>query len=223
MEHTAKNAELSKLDIIKVVGEIVSEAGVKNSGGKDFIKHQVTHLKFLHREHNEKLKKKEKLMKKRSTPVAITVYRDNDIKNFEYHKELKFSDFSHNEWDELDVIILTKKNQCVGDLMNSLSNKYETLKGIAKTLGINESLPLPEQDPSLPLNRKRKAMDLEHETYIAGLCCNRTLPEGVKFKKNKVIEKPEHGLFFIDVFADPSFQRVSDIERLKLKLFWDTR
>ncbi|GJR12192.1 hypothetical protein Tco_0794844 [Tanacetum coccineum] len=98
-----------------------------------------------------------------------------------------------------------KKNQCVGDLMKSMSKKYKRLKGIAKTLESNESLTLPEQDPLLPSNRKRKAMGLEPETYIASLHCNHKLPEGVKFMNNKVIEKPKHGLFFIDVFGDPSF------------------
>ncbi|GJZ27002.1 transposase, MuDR, MULE transposase domain protein [Tanacetum coccineum] len=121
---------------------------------------------------------------KGSTPVAITIYRDNDIRNFEYHKEFKFVDFSRSKWDELGVIIPTKKNQW-----------------------INESFPLPKQDPSLPSNRKRKAMELEPETYIVGLQCNRTLSEGVKFMNNGVIEKHEHGLFFTDVFGDLSFQR----------------
>ncbi|GJX32529.1 ribonuclease H-like domain-containing protein [Tanacetum coccineum] len=124
----------------------------------------------------------------RSTPVAITVYRDNDIWNFEYHKEFKFGEPSLSEWDELG------------------------------TLRINESLPYHEQDPSLPSKRKRKAMELEPETYIDGLNCNRTLPEGVTFVNNKVTEEPKHGLFFIDVFGDSSFQRVGDIEKVETEI-----
>ncbi|GJR59798.1 hypothetical protein Tco_1501960 [Tanacetum coccineum] len=191
MEQAAKNSELSKHEIINVVGEVVSEVGVKISRGKEFIKNQDAHLKVIHKEHNEKLRKKEELKKKM-------------YDNYEWI-EFKFGDFDLSEWDELDVIIPTKKNQCVGDLMNSLSNKYERLKGIAKSLVINGSLPLPEQDPSLPSNRKRKAIELELEIYIAGMHCNRTLPEGVEFENKIVIEKPEHGLFFIDVFGDQSF------------------
>ncbi|GJV85341.1 hypothetical protein Tco_1525239 [Tanacetum coccineum] len=58
-------------------------------------------------------------------------------------------------------------------------------------------------------------MKLEPETYIASLFYNHTLTEGVMFVNNKVIEEPEHGLFFIDLFGDPSFQRVSDIEKVE--------
>ncbi|GJX35421.1 hypothetical protein Tco_0246978 [Tanacetum coccineum] len=84
-----------------------------------------------------------------------------------------------------------------------------------KRIRINESLLLHEQDTSLPSNYKRKAMKLEPETYIASLYYNHTLTEGFMFVNNKVIEEPEHGLFFIDLFGDPSFQRVSDIEKVE--------
>ncbi|GJT39327.1 hypothetical protein Tco_0939192 [Tanacetum coccineum] len=176
------------------------------------------------------LRKKEELMKKRydnyvwtatirrnpekitdihihpkSTPVAITVYRDNDIRNFKYNKEFKFGNFILSEWDELGSIFPTKSNKCMGDLMNSLSKKFEGLKRISNSLEINKSLLLPEQDPLLPSNRKRKAMELKPETYIVGLHCNCTLLKGVSFMNNKVTEEPEHGLFFTDVFGDPSF------------------
>ncbi|GKA02883.1 hypothetical protein Tco_0675664 [Tanacetum coccineum] len=62
-------------------------------------------------------------------------------------------------------------------------------------------------------------MELELETYIDGLDYNRKKPEGVKFVKNKVIEEPEFGLLFIDVFRDEAFhrerQRVSDVQKVK--------
>ncbi|GJT78253.1 hypothetical protein Tco_1044978 [Tanacetum coccineum] len=63
-------------------------------------------------------------------------------------------------------------------MMTSLSNKYKRLKEIPEELGLDLTLPLLEQDPPLP-KRKRKVIELEHETYIAGLHCNRTLPEEV--------------------------------------------
>nr|GEY21695.1 transposon Ty3-I Gag-Pol polyprotein [Tanacetum cinerariifolium] len=65
------------------------------------------------------------------------------------------------------------------DMMTSLSNKYEKLKKIPKDVGLDESLHLIEQDPSLP-RRKREAMKLENETYITGLHCHKEIPEGVK-------------------------------------------
>ncbi|GJR12808.1 retrovirus-related pol polyprotein from transposon TNT 1-94 [Tanacetum coccineum] len=49
----------------------------------------------------------------------------------------RFSDFGVTEWDELSVIIPKKKNKVVGELMESLSKKYERLKEILGELGIN--------------------------------------------------------------------------------------
>ncbi|GJX79240.1 hypothetical protein Tco_0327389 [Tanacetum coccineum] len=68
--------------------------------------------------------------------------------------------------------------------------------------------------PSLP-RRKSKAIELEPETYIAGVHCNRKLPKGVEFVKNLVIEEPQHGLFFIEAFGEETFQRVSDIHNVE--------
>ncbi|GKC13369.1 hypothetical protein Tco_1010151 [Tanacetum coccineum] len=44
--------------------------------------------------------------------------------------------------------------------------------------------------------------------------CNMILPEGVPFVNNMVIKEPEHGMFFIDVFSDEAFQRMSDINKV---------
>ncbi|GKA68622.1 hypothetical protein Tco_0768539 [Tanacetum coccineum] len=99
-------------------------------------------------------------------------------------------------------------------MMTSLSNKYERLKKIPRELGLDESLPLFEQDPSLP-RRKRKAMKLEPKTYIVGLHCCKELPKGVKFVNNLVIEQPEHRLFFIDAFGEEAFQRVDDVHKVE--------
>ncbi|GKB87648.1 hypothetical protein Tco_0959920 [Tanacetum coccineum] len=85
-----------------------------------------------------------------------------------------------------------------------------------KKLGLDLSLPLPEQDPSLP-KKKRKTMELEPETYIIGLHCNKKLPEGVPFKKNLAIKEPEHGLFFIDAFGEPAFQMIIGIHKVETK------
>ncbi|GKA02744.1 hypothetical protein Tco_0675525 [Tanacetum coccineum] len=203
MEHAFKEAELSKPGIMKVVFEVVSEAEVQISGSKEFLKHQDVHLQVLSRAYNKKLKKKAKLRKKRYEnynwtttcrkkperiinifihpsirPVIVTVHRNNDPRNFEVLKEFKSSDFG-----------------------------IKRLKKIPNELELDITLPLPEKDPSLPRG-KRKATELEPETYIVGLHCNRTLHEWVKFMKNLVIEKPKHGLFFINAFGEEAFQRV---------------
>ncbi|GKA69081.1 mutator type transposase [Tanacetum coccineum] len=67
----------------------------------------------------------------------------------------------------------------------------------------------------LEVKEEKEGVELERETYIRGLDYNRTFPEGVKFVKNKVIEEPEYGLFFIDVFGDEALQRVSDVQKVK--------
>nr|GEU33989.1 copia protein [Tanacetum cinerariifolium] len=62
--------------------------------------------------------------------------------------------------------------------------------------------------------RKRRIIELEPKTRIPSLECNRSLPKGVLFVNNMVIEEPEYGMFFIDVFGDKAFQRMSDINKV---------
>ncbi|GJU83204.1 hypothetical protein Tco_1285569 [Tanacetum coccineum] len=57
-------------------------------------------------------------------------------------------------------------------------------------------------------------MELEPEIRIPVLECNMSLPEGVPFVNNMVIEEPKYGIFFIDVFGDECFQRWSDINKV---------
>ena len=118
--------------------------------------------------------------------------------------------------DELGLIIQKKKNTIVKDLMTSLSKRYERLKKIPKELGIPSALPapIPEQVSSQVSGRKRKHLELEPEIKVPGLECNKSLPEGVPFVENMVIEEPEYGIFFIDVFNDKAFQRWSDINKV---------
>ncbi|GJW87362.1 hypothetical protein Tco_0162702 [Tanacetum coccineum] len=59
---------------------------------------------------------------------------------------------------------------------------------IPKELGLDLTLLLPEQDPSLP-RIKRKENELEPETYIAGLHYNRSLPEGGLYEESLIIEQ----------------------------------
>ncbi|GJZ41864.1 hypothetical protein Tco_0588750 [Tanacetum coccineum] len=64
------------------------------------------------------------------------------------------------------------------------------------------------------LGRKRKHMELEPKVKVPGLECNRSLPKGIPFVNHMVIEEPEYGIFFIDVFGDQAFQRWDDIYKV---------
>nr|GEX00429.1 hypothetical protein [Tanacetum cinerariifolium] len=95
-------------------------------------------------------------------------------------------------------------------------SKYERLKKVPRELGIHYALPasVPEQASSRSLGRKQKHIELEPETRIPGLECNRSLPKNVSFVNNMVIEEPEYGIFFTDEFGDQAFQRWSDIDKV---------
>ncbi|GJY88093.1 retrovirus-related pol polyprotein from transposon TNT 1-94 [Tanacetum coccineum] len=146
--------------------------------------------------------------------VAITVYKGTDKRNFDVHKPFKFGDFGITELDELQEIIPKRKNKVVKDLMNSLSKKYERLRATHEELGIRPSLPVPGQVLFLTSGRKRKHQELEPETRIPGLECNRSLPKGVPFVNNLVIKHLVNVLFFIDFFGDEAFQRMNDIHKV---------
>ncbi|GJT42935.1 hypothetical protein Tco_0951650 [Tanacetum coccineum] len=151
--------------------------------------------------------------------VAVTVYRGTDGRNFEVHEPFLFGAFGISELDELREIIPKKKNAVVKDLMNSLSRRYERLKKIPKELGIHSALlaPAPKQASSRSSRRKWKHMELEPETRIPRLECNRALSENVLFINNMVIEELEYVIFFTDEFGDQAFQRWSDIDKVGME------
>ncbi|GKC87068.1 hypothetical protein Tco_1147717 [Tanacetum coccineum] len=217
----AKLIELNNHALIKVVEEVVSKAGVDpnalrhKKGGQEFIKQQDAELKVHQREDLAKVKKSNELRKKRynqyvwtttnrlkpkkitdihiypnTKQVAIIVYRNNDQRNFDVHNPIRFGDFGITEWDELSVIIPKKKSKVVGELMDSLSKKYDRLKVIPGELGI---------------------------IRIADLECNKILPKGIPFVNNKVVETPEHVIFFTDALDEHAFQRVSAIHKVEVE------
>nr|GEY12153.1 retrovirus-related Pol polyprotein from transposon TNT 1-94 [Tanacetum cinerariifolium] len=116
----------------------------------------------------------------------------------------KVINFGITKLDKLGLIIEKINNSIVKDPMQSLSKRYERLKKIPEELGIQSALPalIPEHAPSQSSRRKRKHMELETEIKVPSLECNRSLREGVPFVNNLVIEEPEYGIFFIDVFRD---------------------
>nr|GEV06703.1 hypothetical protein [Tanacetum cinerariifolium] len=60
-------------------------------------------------------------------------------------------------------------------------------------------------------------MKLEPKIRVPGLECNRTLPENVLFVNNMVIEEPEYGMFFINVFGDQAFQRMNVMHKVDIE------
>ncbi|GJQ93180.1 hypothetical protein Tco_0004319 [Tanacetum coccineum] len=60
-------------------------------------------------------------------------------------------------------------------------------------------------------------MELEPEIRIPALECNMSIPEGVPFVNNMVIEKFEYMMFFTDVFGNEAFQRWSDINKVAVE------
>ncbi|GJZ51424.1 hypothetical protein Tco_0605939 [Tanacetum coccineum] len=119
-----------------------------------------------------------------SNPAILTIYRGNDRRNFEVHNPFKFAEFGINELDELGPIIQKKKNKIVSELMISLQK------------------------------RKRTRMKLEPEICIPVLECNMSLPEGVPFVNNMVIEETKYRVFLTDLFGDKAFQRWSGINKV---------
>ncbi|GKF07243.1 hypothetical protein Tco_0041467 [Tanacetum coccineum] len=151
--------------------------------------------------------------------VVVIVFRGDDKRIIDVHKPFSVGAFGITKLDELKEIILKKKNVVVQDMMNSLSKRYERLRQIPVELRIKPVLPEPnyEQASSKPESRKRKYMELELEMKIPGLECNRSLPEGVPFVNNMVIEEPEYRIFFTHVFGDQAFQRWSDIHKVDME------
>ncbi|GKD71892.1 hypothetical protein Tco_1325982, partial [Tanacetum coccineum] len=127
----------------------------------------------------------------KTKPVVITVYRGTDGRIFDVHKPFLFGAFGISELDKLREIISKKKNAVVQDLMNSLSRRYQRLREIPRELGIQSALPAPKQASSQTSGRKRKHIELEPETRIPGLECNRALPENVPFVNDMVIKEPD--------------------------------
>nr|GEX22218.1 hypothetical protein [Tanacetum cinerariifolium] len=207
---------------------------ISTKDGEQFKKAQDAEHEVLKRGHSKKVKKLTKLNKRRAEeymwtmtnrirpepitnvkihpktkPVVVYVFMNNDKRNFDVHNPFKFTDFEITELDELGPVIQKKKNLIFKYLMTSLSKRYERLKKIPKELGIQFALPapVPEQASSQTLGRKRKHMELELNVKVPGLECNMSLLEGIPFVNNMVIEKPEYGIFFTDVFGDQAFQR----------------
>ncbi|GJY54789.1 hypothetical protein Tco_0446453 [Tanacetum coccineum] len=115
------------------------------------------------------------------------------------------------------IKIVQEEAEKIGiDPKKVISTKAE----IPEELRIQSALPalVPEQAPSQSLRRKRKHMELEPEIKVPGLECNRSLPKGVPFVNNMVIEELEYMIFFTDVFVMDSMIKTLENARFSLKL-----
>nr|GEZ26997.1 hypothetical protein [Tanacetum cinerariifolium] len=232
-EEEAKLNAICKTKLIKVVREEAKKLGIHpkeaitTKAGELFKKTQDTEHELRKHKYDSYMWTARSRLKPepitdikihpKTKPVVITVYRGADGRNFDFCKRLLFEAFGISELDELKEITPKKKNAVVKDLMNSLSQMYERLRKIHEELGIQSSLHASEQAPSQTSGRKRKYIELEPETRIPGLECNRALPENVSFVNNMVIEEPEYGIFFTGEFGDQAFQRWSDIDKVGME------
>ncbi|GKA98865.1 hypothetical protein Tco_0826802 [Tanacetum coccineum] len=194
----AKLLAMRKLDLINVVHEEASKAGIdpkileSAKGDQEFMKIQDYIWTT-----SSRLKPKpitDVKIYPNTKPAVIIVYRGTDRRNFQVYNPFKFGDFGLTELEELGPIIQKKKNKILALFA-----------------------PSPEQTSSQLPGRKRKILELEPEIRIPRLECNRSLPEGVPFVNIMVIEEPEYGMFFIDVFGDEAFQRMEDIHKLDIE------
>ncbi|GJY06644.1 hypothetical protein Tco_0373698 [Tanacetum coccineum] len=206
-EEEAKRLAMTKTEVIKIVQEKAEKIGIdpkkviSAKAGEKFKKAQDAEMQ------SEPIT--DVKIHPNSKPTVLTVYKNNDKMNFDVHNPFKFADFGITELDELGPIIQKKKNTIVKDLMKSLGKRYERLKKIPKELGIQSALPahVPKKDQSQSLGKKKKHMELEPKIKVPGLECNRSLPKGVPFVDNMVIEELKYGIFFTDVLGDQAFQR----------------
>nr|GEY49417.1 hypothetical protein [Tanacetum cinerariifolium] len=220
--------EMCKPELIKIVQEEATKARVEPKiiasakGGQEFKKIQDVEMKVLSREHAQKILTSPSLT---SASELIKIIQEEATKARVEPKIIASAkggqEFKKIQDVEMKVLsrehAQKKKNKIVSELMISLGKRYERLKKIPEELGIQSALPAPKQAPSQLSGRKRKKMELEPEICIPTLECNISLLEGISFVNNMVIEEPRYGMFFIDVFGDEAYQRMSDIYKVGVK------
>nr|GEY22060.1 retrovirus-related Pol polyprotein from transposon TNT 1-94 [Tanacetum cinerariifolium] len=152
----AKMFEITKTEVIKVFQEEAKKIGLDLKKFISANQYMWTMSNRLKLEPITDVK-----IHPNTKPKVLTVYINNDKRNFEVHNPFKFKEFGITDLDELGPIIEKKKNSIVKGLMKSGK-------------------------------RKRKHMELEPEIKVLGLKCNRSLPDGVPFVNNMVIEEREY-------------------------------
>nr|GEZ56550.1 copia protein [Tanacetum cinerariifolium] len=138
--------------------------------------------------------------------------KDKEEKIKKVNEEAKLLDMSKPEL----IKVVQEEATMVGvdpKILASAKGGQEVTK-IPEELGIQSALPAPVQAQSQSLGRKIKHIELEPEIRVPGLECNKSLLEGVPFVNNMVIKQHKYAIFFIDVFGDEAFQRLSDINKV---------
>ncbi|GJU92307.1 hypothetical protein Tco_1304730 [Tanacetum coccineum] len=191
----AKMFEMTKTEVIKVVQEEAKKIGldpkkiISAKKAKRAIKLRKKRVEQYIWTMSNRLKPEpitDVKIYPKTKPVVITVYRNNDKRNFDVHNPFKFTYFGITELDELGPIIEKKKNTIVKDLMESL-------------------------------RRMRKHMELEPGFKVPRLECNISLPNGVPFINNMVIEEPEYENAKFGLKLNKLIAEHPDQEKLKSK------
>ncbi|GJW90516.1 retrovirus-related pol polyprotein from transposon TNT 1-94 [Tanacetum coccineum] len=91
--------------------------------------------------------------------------------------------------------------------------KIEHSQKVKRLMDLNkkrvEQYIVPELDELGPIIQKKKKIVKDLMISLG-----KSLPEGVPFVNNMVIEEPKYVIFFTDVFGDQSFQRWNDIHKV---------
>nr|GFA02524.1 hypothetical protein [Tanacetum cinerariifolium] len=147
---------------------------------------------------------------------SIHPTEDKEEKMKKVVEETKLLDMSRPE--VIKVVREEAKKPRINPKEEISTKRYKRLNKIPKELGIQSTLPalVPEQVSTQTSGRKRKHMGQEPEIKVPRLECNRSLPKGVPFVKNMVIEEPEYRIFFTYVFGDQAFQRRDDIHKVRM-------
>nr|GEU55971.1 copia protein [Tanacetum cinerariifolium] len=191
----AKLIALSKPELIKVVEEVASEAGVdpkalcSSKDGKEFLKKRDVEYNVLQREHLANLKKSRELKKRRFNQYVWTIpnrLKPEKIIDIHIHPNIK----------PVAISVYKNNDQRKFDVYKPFRMFLVNLESTHPFLFLKKFLPYPQAE---------RALELETKVCIAGLECNRSLPEGIQFVNNMVIETLEHGIFFIDVFGNQAF------------------
>nr|GEU52309.1 reverse transcriptase domain-containing protein [Tanacetum cinerariifolium] len=106
------------------------------------------------------------------------------------------------------LTIVKKKDEQAKLLEMTKTEIIKVVHEEAKKARIDPKIVLSAKGDELgPIIQKKKNINVKDLMISLG----KSLPEGVLFVNNMVIEEPEYGLFFIDYFGDQAFQRISNI------------
>ncbi|GJV30690.1 hypothetical protein Tco_1387138 [Tanacetum coccineum] len=205
-----------KPGLIKVVHEEDTKASVdpkdlsSKKGGQEFLRIQDVEIKVLNREHSKNIQKAKELRKKRIDPYRWTTTSRCKPKTItEIHiypniKPVAITVFGGNDKRNFDV----HKPFRFSDF------------GVTKWDELNDIIPKEKNKvvEDLMNSLRKKYERLRATPDELGIKPTLFVPgQGVRFINNLVIENLENEIFFIDVFGDEAFQRMSDIHKVDVK------